>query len=240
MHHRTAVHGDVDGALGPAVHSDHRVLHGVAAFHAVRNGMQLTGFRVPLGVRAVAAGQRPAEVPHPDGVQLVGELVLGDAALDEGQRTAGVADHVGVGAQPGDLELALGLRLPQRSAGLRAAHVAVAVPLGLAVAQPQAVHHAVAGEPVVALGIDRADRVGAVAQVAPVQVVRDLADDVEIGEGVFPGQRGEGALEVAVRHRPILPITVLLVICITPLWQDGKGEYASGRPGRRGRRLVDA
>ena len=63
-------------------------------------------------------------------------------------------------------------RLAERLADARRAHPAVAVPLGPAVAQADAVDHAVAGEPVVRRRVDRPDRVRPVAQVAPVELDR--------------------------------------------------------------------
>ena len=142
------------------VGTDHRVLHGVAAVHAVRNRMQLTGFRVTLGVRGVSTGQRSVEVADADGVQLVGEFV-------DRRRRPSISARV-LPACPITLVLAPMRERPecagrwlfaQRLARLRSAHPAVAVPLGLAVADADAVHHAVAHEPVVELGVDLADRI---------------------------------------------------------------------------------
>jgi hypothetical protein len=61
VHHRAPAHLDVDNAARPTVDADHRVLHRVAAVHAVRNRVQLTGVRVALRVRGVPAGQRLVE-----------------------------------------------------------------------------------------------------------------------------------------------------------------------------------
>src|SRR3954462_7235970 len=83
-----------------------------------------------------------------------------------------MSDHVGVRADPGQPEVASRWGLAQRSCGLRAMHPAVPVPLRLAVADADAVHHAVADEPVIQLGIDLADRIGTVAQIAAVEIVR--------------------------------------------------------------------
>ena len=59
--------------------------------------MQLTGFRVMLGVRGVSTGQRSVEVAYADGVQLVGELVDRETAFHQRKGHACVSDHVGVG-----------------------------------------------------------------------------------------------------------------------------------------------
>ena len=137
--------------------------------------MQLTGVRVALGVRGVAAGQRAVEVARPDRVELVGQLVVGDAALDQRERLARRGRSRWCWRRSREIADVPGSARgsPSARGGVRAAHPAVAVPLGLAVAEPHAVHHAVADEPVVELGVDLADRVRAVAKVSPVQVVRD-------------------------------------------------------------------
>ena len=76
------------------------------------------------------------------------------------------------------------------------ADVAVAVPLGLAVAEPDAVDHAVAHEPVMGRRVDRIHRVGAVAQVAAVEIGRELADDLQVEGGQLLGDGGVVAREV--------------------------------------------
>src|ERR1700687_3395229 len=91
-------------------------------------------------------------------------------------------------------------RLAQRLSRLRPSHPAVAVPLSLAVADPDAVYHAVAQKPVVKLGIDLADGTGSVTKVPPVQVVRDRPGDLKVGQREFFVQRGELTLQIAVGH----------------------------------------
>ena len=151
VHHRAARHFDVDGAPRLPVSTDHRVLHGVPAIHAVRNRMQLIGFRITLGMGGVAAGERAVEIADTDGVELVGHLEIGDTGLDQGEGPARMSDHVGVRADSGQPEVACRWGLAERSCGLRATHPAVPVPLGLAVSDADAVHHAVSDEPVIQL-----------------------------------------------------------------------------------------
>ena len=200
MHHRAAADFDVHGAPRPALDIDDRVLHGVAPGRAVRNGVQLTGFRVALGVRGVPAGQCPAEVAYSDGVQLVGEFVVRETAFDQSNRLAGVSDHVGVGADGEYAVMAGRCGFAECLGRVGSAHPAIAVPLGLAVADADAVHHAITDEPVVELRIDLADRVGAVSQIPSVEVVRDRPDDLEVGERVLLVQWGEFPLEIAAGH----------------------------------------
>ena len=96
------------------------------------------------------------------------------------------------------------------------ADVAVAVPLGLAARQADAVDHPVAEEPV---GRRPARRVRAVAHEQPAQLGRQRPGDLEVGEGLLGGDRGEVAL---------LPVGPLGVV---------RGD----RPGRRrGRRAAGA
>ena len=212
MHHRAAGHGDVDGPPRPTVDPDHRVLDLVAAVRAVRNRVQLTGFWVALRVRCVPAGQRPVEVAHPDGVQFIGELIVDAAAFDQGEGLAGVSDHVGVGAERIQAVMAIRWGLAEFLRHVRAPHPAVAVPVRLAVADADAVHHAVTDEPVAKVRIDLADRIGPISQVAPVQVVRDRPCNLEVSQRVFLLQRGERTLQIAVGHDgPPTPLDGLLV-----------------------------
>ena len=93
-----------------------------------------------------------------------------------------------------------GERFAQRLARLGSAHPAIAVPLCLAVADADAVHHSVTHEPVVELGVDLADRIGAVSQVPTVEMVRDPPGDLQVGKRVLLVQRGEFTLEIPAGH----------------------------------------
>ena len=77
----------------------------------------------------------------------------------------------------------------------------VAVPLGLAVAQPHAVHHARAQEPVV-VGVVQAERVRPVAQVTAVQPGGHLTGDRQVERRDLLLYGGEGPFqETAVSRR---------------------------------------
>ncbi len=54
------------------------------------------------------------------------------------------------------------------------------------------------------LGIDLADRIGSVTQVTPVEVVGDVAGDVEVGERELLVQWGEITHQVGVGHLKFL------------------------------------
>ena len=165
--------------------------------------MQLAGERVALGMGGVAARKGAVEVAGPDGVELVGELIGPAAALDDGEGAAGVADDVGVGGEVKARMHRAGVAgLPQGVSDVGGPDEAVAVPLGLAVADPHAVDHAAAEEPVVGgrVGID--DRVGAIAEIPTVEVVGDGPDDREIGDGALLAYRAIVAFQVTIRgHR---------------------------------------
>lgn len=75
---------------------------------------------------------------------------------------------------------------------------AIAVPLGLAVPQSHAVDHARAQEPVV-VRVVQAQRIGAVAQVAPAEFGGQAAGDRQVECGGLCADRREGALEEAIR-----------------------------------------
>src|SRR5918997_511142 len=59
----------------------------------------LAGVRVALRVCRVAAVHGAVEVAGADGVQVLGELVVGNPAFDQCESAAGVAEHVGVGPE---------------------------------------------------------------------------------------------------------------------------------------------
>ncbi len=143
VHHRLRPQADVDGATHLPVDSGHRVLHDVSAHRVVGDRVQFTGQRVALGVGGVSAEQRAAEVGRSNGFQFVGQLVGTRAGLDDGQRPAALSDDVGV---RGEVEAAVGRTaapgLAQLARDVRGAHPPVAVPVRLAVAQPQTVRHA--------------------------------------------------------------------------------------------------
>ena len=169
MHHRTV--GDLDRLhlADPGVGADDDVLQ-VRDRPVVGDGVQVAGGRIDLRVGGVAVGQRAAEVAVRERVELVGELDRPRPGLDEGERPAAESHHVGVGGVEPAVALAGRRRLAEGFADLRRAHPASSVPLGAAVAQAHPVDHAVAREPVVRRRFDGAQRVGSVAQEAPLQL----------------------------------------------------------------------
>ncbi len=198
--HRVAGHRHVDPVDHPAGgRLDHRVLQHVGPGPVVADRMQEPGRRVDLGMGGVAVGQAAAEVGMTQRVEGVAQLDGTGAGLDDGHGAAADADHVGIRRLHAAVALAGGRWLTERLAHVGRAHPTVAVPLGPTVPQAQAVHHRVAGEPVVGGRVDRPERVGAVAQVAPVQLRRQGAGDDQVGERHLLGDRRIGALEVPVR-----------------------------------------
>ena len=121
--------------------------------------------------------QRAEEVVAPDGLELVGHLHRAAAGFDHRPRGPGEAADVGVRTTARTVPVvARDVRLAAPLAERAAADVAVAVPLGAAVAQAHAVDHAVADEPVVLGRVGDLDRVRPVAQVAAVELGGELAD----------------------------------------------------------------
>ncbi len=203
VHHRAAGNFDVHRAARAPVNADDRVLHTVAATERVGHRVQFPGVRVTLGVRGVAAAQGGIKIAGTDGLQLVGELVVGDATFDQRQRAAGVAEHIGVGTQqlqPGSGGGAAPSGFAERPGNGWGADPAVAVPLRVAVSQSYPVDHAIAGEPVIDRRVDLGDRVRAVAEVTPVEVGGDGAGDGQLGDRLFPPHRSVVALKVVVTH----------------------------------------
>src|SRR5262249_25024445 len=86
-------------------------------------------------------------------------------------------------------------------------HPSPAVPLRAAVAQPYAVHHAGAGEPVIGRGVLVRQRVRADAEQPAGQLARDRPRDAELVGGDLLAYRREVPCQVAVgrvRHRDVL------------------------------------
>jgi hypothetical protein len=126
------------------------------------------------GERAVEGA---VEVDAFDRLEFVGQEHGLAAGLHDRKCHAGVADHVGVG---GAVTLAEARtwcrRLSQSSADPVGHDVAVAIPVGPAVAETDAVDHAGTGEPVGG-GIAAVDRVGAVSDQPAVELGGDGARD---------------------------------------------------------------
>ncbi len=200
MEHRAAGRVDVDDLAHAPIDVDHRVLDLVAPTPVVRHCVQLARLGIALRVRGVPTGQRAVEVAHPDGAELAVELVRAGAGFDDRERAAGVADHVGIG---GEVHAAVHRTarplLAERVGDIRRADEPFAVPLRLAVAQLHAVHHPVAGEPVVGRGVG-GDGVRPVAQVAPVEPVGDRAGHLEVGGRQLVTDGRVVPFEVPVRH----------------------------------------
>ena len=172
--------------------------------------MQFGGAPVQFGVRRVAARQFPFEVARPDRLQLVGELVRQRAGLHGGQHAPGVPDDVRIGGEVRVvMDRAARPFLAQRRRHLTGPDPAVAVPLGPAVAQPHAVHHAGAEEPVgltpAGPRVLQAHRVGPVAQVAAVQFPWQGPGDGQAERGDLLLDRRERASQerVLLGHRGV-------------------------------------
>ena len=183
-----------------AVRVEDRHLDVVPPPEEVGDGVELARQRVALGVCRVAALQRAAEIAGADRLELVAQLVrvvrpprrwrrCGPAwpiTLVFGAKSMPACTAPGRGSSPRALR------------HLGRAHPAVAVPLGPAVAQPDPVHHSVAGEPVVGGGLGGRDGIGPVAEVAAGQRLRNLAGHGEVGGGHLFQDRSEVALQVRI------------------------------------------
>ena len=194
MHHRPVAVGDLDRRhlLHDAVGADHGVLE-VGEGPVVRRWRGASPVAgIDLRVGGVAVGEGAAEVGVADGVELVGELDGAGAGLDDGEGLAAEADHVGVGGLHAAVALAGRRLLAERSLTLVRAHHAGVVPVGPAAAEADAVDHGVADEPVVGGGVDRRDRVGAVAEVAALELGGQRALDDQLGGGDVALDRGVG------------------------------------------------
>ena len=183
VHHRATGDRDVLAAHDPTVPGDDRVLDDLGSRPEVAGGVQLTGDRVELRVGGVPVRQCAVEVASADRRQLVVHLDRFGARLDDGEGPAAEPDDIGVRSVVHPLGTgAAGVGLSESGRHTTGSDPPVAVPLGATVAQADAVHHAVAGEPVVSRRV-RIDRVGSVAQVPTVQLARQCAGDFEVERG---------------------------------------------------------
>ncbi len=191
VHHRRPGHVDRPAVEQLALRGD-PVVGEIGRREPGPEQVQFTGDRVLLRVRGHRGGQLPAEVVRPDGLQLRGDPVR-QADLAQGEDGVGVPDHVGVRGRRGQVDGAV-LTDEGVTLQLPCLHPPVAVPLGPPAAQPDAVQHAGPGEPVPS--VLAGQRVGAVAEIAAVQVGGQGAAYGQLGGGVLLGDRGEAALEV--------------------------------------------
>jgi hypothetical protein len=79
-----------------------------------------------------------------------------------------MSDHIGTGGNPGKAEVPRRCGVTEHIRRQRTAHPAVALPLRLAVAQTDPMDHGVTEKPVIQIGIDLTDWVGAVTQIPPI------------------------------------------------------------------------
>ncbi len=143
--------------------------------------------------------QRAFEVTAPQRLELVAQLDRPTAGLDDRERLAGMADHVRVRREVHvAVDRATGVGHMQLGEHPACVHPAVAIPVGLAVREADAVNHAFAAEPVVRRRVDGTDRVRPVAQEPALQRRGDRARDGKVGRGHLFGDRSEVALQVAV------------------------------------------
>ena len=154
---------------------------------------KFAGRRTDLRVSGERTLEHSAEVGGADRVQVAVEHV-GEVTLFEGQDLSGVTDDVRVGLRTGHVEGDARVEdVDRRVLDERGLHVSIAVPLGPAVTQPNAVDHAVTEEGMIA---HPGDRVGAVAQIATVEFGGDRSGDLQFGERALLEDGSTVALQV--------------------------------------------
>ena len=174
MHHHLV--GDVDplDLLQHAISSHTDIVEERRGGGEVGESQQLSRLRTHFRMRRHRAGERAAIVLNTDSVEVLVDLP-GPRSLVEAEDLLAMQDHVRVrGAAP---EFTRRCRRTLNGVGdVGGLNEPVAMPFRLAVAQANAVHHAIAKKPVV-----RASRlrVGTCADVGAVELRRDRALDME-------------------------------------------------------------
>ena len=194
VHHRGALDGDRFGPADLAEGVDGEVGE-VRPGVVVGDGVQFSGERVADRVRGEAGREGAVEVDPGQGFESGADLERERAAVPEGEGASGVPDQARVGGVAQSAAGTGGGEFAERPGDPVAAQQAVAVPLGAAAAQAQAVHHGVAGEGVVERGVVGADRVGADPQQGAVELDRELAADGQVGVGDLLGDRAVSAAQ---------------------------------------------
>ncbi len=172
-------------AAHPPVASDDDMPDRVEVRSVVADRVQLARFRVAVRMRAERLPQRAVERVVRDGVQVVVELDRRCAGFHQRPDPARVAEHVRVHRIPARIARARRGRLTERLADRIRAYPAVAVPERQSCLDPHAVHHPVAGEPVIGRRIGRRHRIRADAQITPIEFRRNRPLDLERIEGRF-------------------------------------------------------
>ena len=169
------------------VDTNYEILDLVAPAPVIRHHVHLAGGGVALGVSRKRERQGAVKVGNSHGVQVVRQLHGRRASFDDGIRAAGVPNDVGVRRKRRMLgrPVARGWCAAENVAHFFGAYPTVAVPLGLAAIEAYAVHHAVAGKPVILRFVDIARRVRPVAQVSPGELGRNRASYAQVGDGDF-------------------------------------------------------
>jgi hypothetical protein len=122
--------------------------------------MQLTRGWVALRMRGVPAEERATEVRWPNGFQFVCQFVGPDPDLRDRERLTGVADDVGISREVDSTETrSAGPLFTEFVGHVGGSHPPVAVPVRSSVAQPKAVRHSGAHEPVIGGRVRVIDRV---------------------------------------------------------------------------------
>ena len=175
MHHGPVRDGDCDRALHLPVGPDHDVPNLGLHAQVVGHRMPLAGQRIEVRVGGEGAVEGAGEVLIADRLKLMGQRHGGRTGLHEGQRPSAEALDVGVHDIHIRAGLSGGVGGAEPVADKAAADEAIAVPLSLAGAQVDAVHHALSEEPVVVRRIRDFDGVRSISNEPPNETGGDLA-----------------------------------------------------------------
>ena len=163
--------------------------------------MNFTGIRLDSRVGTETRRQCVGKIASGDGLQLVIQLDRQVAGLDNGEGFSRDVDNIGIGHPGTERKFAFGAgdRRPVSGGNYSiVAHISASKPFGFAVAQPEAVSHATAGEPMIIVRVS-SDGVWANSQKSAVKFLRDFSADRKVKGSQFIFDRSKVTGQIWVR-----------------------------------------
>ena len=170
VHHRHTRQRHVNRLTHFAIGAHHHVLNMIHPLGPrINHGMHLPGHRINFGMCGKRPGQRAFKVVSTNGFQLVGKFYRRASRLNHGPGFAGKRAHIGIRTTHRIVPVGpRNIWLPSEAAQLFGTNETIAIPLGLAFPQSNAMHHSRTDKPMM-IGLSTlTERVRAIPQIATV------------------------------------------------------------------------